>query len=689
MSLIREQLRVIPRAAVGVVALLAVVWFMSGCADESTPEGVTTDEAQVATVQATPSPTSSPATPRPTPTAEATSEYTSPLPVWPQATPWPEDFVPAQATTGFPANVPLNQVKMPDRDLAELAVRLRQLKAGHIKSVERDGSPAATMSEGDQRDFTITNLEDGSPRPITATLQVVSDNAYWFVEDAVTLPREDLARAASIYEQRVRPAVTGTLGDIANPGLDGDPRLFIIHATLDGAAGYFGSKDSYSSEVHPHSNESEIIYLDSRAAEHGVDTHLAIIAHELQHAAHFDKDVGEESWVNEGLSEVATQLAGYRVQSPRAFMRRPNTQLNYWPDSPRSTYPHYGASALFFTYVGQRVGGVDNLVDLVNEPLDGIAGVESFLSDHNLTWLEVFADWVVANYLDADDERYGYTDRSVGIGPVRSLTSGEGRTDSLPQYSAGYYRVDTDADSGTFSFEGDTRVQQVGTDCAEAPTCWWSGSGDGIDTKLTREFDLTGLDSATLEFQVWHEIEEGWDYGYVQASDDGGETWHILEGVHTTSDHPSGNAYGPGYTGKSRVWKQESIDLTKFAGGPVLVRFEYVTDDAVYLDGLLIDDISIPELDFSDVGDSDSGWQAEGFSRAGAMLAQGFIVQVITSTPEGDYTVSQLPLDYSNSGWMRLTTPGDGGEIVVVVSPVTAGTRHEAGYVLEFEPNEG
>ena len=201
---------------------------------------------------------------------------------------------------------------MPDRDLAELAVRLRQLKAGHVKSVERDGSPAAaTMSEGDQRDFTITNLEDGSPRPITATLQVVSDNAYWFVEDAVTLPRQDLARAAAIYEERVRPAVTGTLGDIANPGLDGDPRLFIIHAALDGAAGYFGSKDSYSSEVHPHSNESEIIYLDTRAAQHGIDTHLAIIAHELQHAAHFDKDVGEESWVNEGLSEVATQLAGY------------------------------------------------------------------------------------------------------------------------------------------------------------------------------------------------------------------------------------------------------------------------------------------------------------------------------------------------------------------------------------------
>ena len=678
------------RAAVGAVALVAAAWAVAGCGNAVSPEPALPEPTAASAAQAVQAEATQVLAPQ-IPTAASSAKVT-PKAAESSATqsmaPAKNSPVVEQVAPKLPDRVVLNQVDLPDRDLAELAVRLRQLKAGHVKSAERGGSQAAaaTMSEGDQLDFTITNLEDGSPRPITATLQVISDNAYWFVEDAVTLPLDELARAASVYEERVRPAVTGTLGDIANPGLDGDHRLFIIHAVLDGAAGYFGSKDSFPSEVHPHSNEREIIYLDSRAAEHGIDTHLAIIAHELQHAAHFDKDVGEESWVNEGLSEVATELAGYGVQSPRAFMRRPSTQLNYWPDSPRSTYPHYGAAALFFTYVGQRVRGVDKLVDLVNEPLDGIAGVESFLNGYDLTWHQVFADWVVANYLDADDERYGYINRNVGIGPVRRLTSGEGRPDSLSQYSARYYRVDTDADSGTISFEGDTEVSQVGTDCAQGQTCWWSGRGDGIDTRLTREFDLTGLDSATLEYQVWYEIEEGWDYGYVQMSEDGGETWHILEGAHTTTDNPSGNGYGPGYTGKSREWKQESIDISGFAGGPVLVRFEYVTDDAVYLDGMLIDGVAIPELDSVNI---DSDWNAEGFSMAGHKLAQDFIVQVITSTPDGEYTVSQLPLDASNSGWMRLTTPADGGEVVVVVSPVTAGTRHEAGYVLEFEPNEG
>ncbi len=679
----RSRLRTVIWTAASAVALIAAAWTMAGCGNAAAPEPALPEPTAVSAappVQAeatqAPEPQSPPQVPSTPVTAQAVES-----PVTQNVATSLNPEAPEQAAPALPERVVLNEVDLPDRDLAELAVRLRG--ANPVDSGETSATP---MAEGDRRDFTITNLADGSPRPMTATLQVVSDNAYWFVEDAVTIPRNDLARAASVYEQQVRPAVVGTLGDIANPGLDGDPRLFIVHAVLDGAAGYFGSKDSFPSEVHPHSNESEIIYLDGRAAQHGTDTHLAIIAHELQHAAHFDKDVGEESWVNEGLSEVATQLAGYSVQSPRAFMRRPNTQLNYWPDSPGSTFPHYGAAALFFTYVGQRVGGVGNLVELVNEPLDGIAGVESFLKDHDLTWHQVFADWVVTNYLDADDERYGYLDRNVGIGPVRRLSSGGGRPDSLSQYSARYYRLNTDADSGTITFEGDTEVSQVGTECPQSPTCWWSGRGDGIDTKLTREFDLTGLDSATLEFQVWHEIEEGWDYGYVQVSGDGGETWHILEGEHTTTDNPSGNGYGPGYTGESREWKQESIDITEFTGGPVLVRFEYVTDDAVYLDGMLIDGVGIAELG---PVDTDSEWHAEGFSMAGQKLDQDFIVQVVTSTQDGDYSVSQMPLDAGNSGWMRLATPGGGGEIVVVVSPVTAGTRHEASYVLEFEPNEG
>ena len=38
---------------------------------------------------------------------------------------------------------------------------------------------------------------------------------------------------------------------------------------------------------------------------------------------------------------------------------------------------------------------------------------------------------------------------------------------------------------------------------------------------------------------------------------------------------------------------------------------------------------------------------------------------------------------------MKLTIPGDDVETVVIVSPTTPGTRHEAGYVLEFRESGG
>ena len=359
----------------------------------------------------------------------------------------------------------------PDRDLEELAARLRGVAPSDLSP-----APAAPLTQGTQDTFWITNLHDGSAYSITATLHVVSENAYWFVEDDVDFDNQGLEEGARIFETHVRPAVVDTFGDIRNPGIDGDPRLFVLHARLNGAAGYFGSADAYPPSVHPHSNEREIIYMDIGALHPGTDTYMAVIAHEFQHAIHFNHDNGEESWVNEGLSEVASEIAGYELRSPRAFLVRPVTQLNFWADEPRDRYPHYGASALFMKYLAQRVGGHRNLTDLITQPLDGIEGVDSFLNDHGLTFIGVFADWVVANYLDADDERFGYSDHHFKVPSARTLRPGRDVKYTQPQFSARYYKIDADSQSGVLTFQGDTSVRQVGADCLDEDLCWWSGT---------------------------------------------------------------------------------------------------------------------------------------------------------------------------------------------------------------------
>ena len=562
----------------------------------------------------------------------------------------------------------------PDRDLIDLAIRLRNA------SPPATTPPTTTPLElGHKEDFTIVSALDASAHTITATLRAVSDNAYWFVDDAARVDQSNLERGAQIFEDRVWTPVTGAFGDIRNPGVDGDPRLVILHTELDAALGYFRESDGFPSEVHPQSNEREIIYIGVNRLRVGGDAYMSVIAHELQHAIHFNQDAGEETWVNEGLSELASELAGYEAESVGFFLRKPGTQLNFWPEAPADSIPSYGAAALFFKYVAQRVGRVELLADLAAEPKDGIDGVEAFLQRHDLTFEQIFADWVVANYAGSDDERYGYPDAAVRIRRALPLRPGDERRDSLAQFSTRYYVLPEDAAGKTITFRGDTQVGQVGGDCPTESGCWWSGRGDAINTRLTAEFDLTGLDSATLEYEIWWDIEEGWDYGYVEASADGGKTWRILEPDGATRDNPSGNAYGPGYTGIGGGWRSESIDLTDFTGSLALVRFEYVTDGAVYRDGFMLTNISISSSS-TNQRLQPTNWTPEGFQLIHAPLPQKFIIQLIHSTLNATPQTTQIPLDTTNHA--QTQTPK--GATILAISPTTPNTHHPASYTLSL-----
>ena len=115
----------------------------------------------------------------------------------------------------------------------------------------------------------------------------------------------------------------------------------------------------------------------------------------------------------------------------------------------------------------------------------------------------------------------------------------------------------------------------------------------------------------------------------------------------------------------------------------MLVRFEYITDGAVYTDGFVIDDIAIPELDFFDDAEQDGGWLAEGFVRTDNTLSQEYAVQVIEETSDGEASVREIALDNERRG--EILIEGFGTRIehaVIIVSPVTRGTHQPARYAL-------
>ncbi len=120
------------------------------------------------------------------------------------------------------------------------------------------------------------------------------------------------------------------------------------------------------------------------------------------------------------------------------------------------------------------------------------------------------------------------------------------------------------------------------------------------------------------------------------------------------------------------------MDLTPFAGQPVQLRFEYVTDETVNGDGWCLDDISIPELDFDDDAESDGGWTARGFVRVpGNRVPQAYVVRLVRGTG-GDAVVEELTLDANNRGVARVRGPA-----VLVVAPMAPKTGQPAPFVLE------
>ena len=322
----------------------------------------------------------------------------------------------------------------------------------------------------------------------------------------------------------------------------------------------------------------------------------------------------------------------------------------------------------------------------MKQQADGVNGINLFLAEFGTDFLNAFKDWVIANYLDGEG-RFGYADRSVKVRELDRLFDYGEKRDTLSQFASRYIDVRLDEGDALVSFQGEAVVTQVNTQCRSGTSCWWGNRGDSIDATLTGEFDLSRVSSATLQFWTWFNLEEDWDYAYISASADNGDTWTLLEGSHTTSDDPNGNNFGAGLTGASGDWIEEKIDLSSYTGGKVLLRFEYITDDTVYLDGFVIDDIAIPEVGFFDDAEQDGLWDARGFERITNVLPQSYFVQVIEVGTDGNTSVREITLDEKKTGQLLLEGFGSRLEhAVIVVSPVTLNTHQPAQYTLTISP---
>jgi hypothetical protein len=537
----------------------------------------------------------------------------------------------------------------------------------------------------------VTDNAETPPRQfqVTAAVEYITDHAYWWVEEGYDLSDEALSLSAERFENQAYPTNRDFFGSEWTPGVDGDVHINILMGNVPGIAGYFSASNSFSKLAEPYSNEREMFFINLEAISPGNDHFDSVLAHEFQHMIHWNQDRNEDTWVNEGLSELASFVNGYGASSfVGAYTAIPDTQLDAWGDAPGASLPHYGLSFLFMAYFLQRYGE-ETMQAVVANPNSGIAGFNEVLANHGYTerFDDIFADFLVANYLQdptAGEGLWGY--QNLTMEPV-SLTE---RYSSYPveqqttvyQYGGDYIELQGEGDL-TIDFTGSTRVKVLDNDAHSGLYQWYSHRGDETNTSLTRAFDLSQVPTATLKYWTWYDIEADWDYAYVEVSTDGGTSWTILQTPHSATENPSGNAFGPGYTGASGdgpVWLEESLDLSPYTGQELLVRFEYVTDDAVNRPGWAIDDISIPEIGFFDDAETGlNGWQAEGFVRIDNILPQQFQVQVVELGD--DVTVRPLPLDATNSG--TITIEGLGSTVdraILIVTGLAPVTTQPASY---------
>lgn len=346
-----------------------------------------------------------------------------------------------------------------------------------------------------------------------------------------------------------------------------------------------------------------------------------VFAHEYQHLLHDDYDPGEVELINEGLSMFAEFLTGYVVgdDAYSTFQELPENSLPVWEDQGgREIVADYGNVFLFQMYLYEKFGQEFIQYEFMNQD-NGIASINSTLAAFNkqTSFADLYHDFAVAVLIDSKQANYRYGfefgDVAIDIGTPTDPNPDAYDTPGAPPWGTDYIWIEGDPkDLGKFTFDGVdfTILDKTWTSDGDV---LFSGTGDLLDNWAI--FETTG--GGVLSIDTLWDLEDYWDYAFVQVSTDGGYTWISLadnEGYSTFDYDPGAISTAvdnlPGLTSWVPDWVTLSYDLSPYAGQDILVAFRLVTDwathyggwwiDAVYMDGVEIYDGSDAEV-FMDI----------------------------------------------------------------------------------------
>ncbi|MBM6616861.1 immune inhibitor A domain-containing protein [Bacillus suaedaesalsae] len=385
--------------------------------------------------------------------------------------------------------------------------------------------------------------------------------------------------------------------------------------------------------------DRNIITIDTNSWETRLEsTFFGTTIHELQHLIHADNDGDESTFLNEGMSTFSEYLGGYGHddRSINFYLDHPENSLVNWDEHRTATtgpetIADYGQVYLFTLYMNDKFGR-EFIRDLALNETNSISSINETLKAHgyDMDFTELYQNFITALTLDNGNGVYNFD--SIDLRDLVVDTNGtkRGKTvdfegaltfekEGVPAWGGDFKQLDFTDKIDRIKFDGvdflaspwQSVVDPMGSD----NQVLWGNTGDEADNALIFGADLTGVEDATLKFDNFIDIEEQWDFGVVQVSTDGGETWKSLANENTRSDvvdegYPKIKENVPGFTGHSDEWTNESFDLTEYAGQNVLISFRYLTDWGYNDSGWFIDNIEIPEIGYSNDGSSTDAFQS-------------------------------------------------------------------------------
>ncbi len=324
---------------------------------------------------------------------------------------------------------------------AALAEYHRRKEAGLLPVAAK-----STSEVGDTLTFKVWNFRESRNERVVLDdidfrLELKSDDVLLWVE-LEELDRGRFSKGAVQHLYRVLAektpyaSIDPDRGIMANseslfgepPDVNGDGTVDVLLLRIRDDNSIFGSSASgfvWSGDLSELGNNRDIVYIDTE------DNPGRIVAHEYQHLIHFNYDLREFLFVNEGLSRLSEIANGYAPDDGPA-LDRPNqydapllrfgTELR---QNIRYLRADYLRAGLFTTYMAERIGY--EAVGALARDSDrrGVDSYVAVLDQHNIALEDLVLEFHAANVLNRVDlhERYGY--RTGAYKHIRARTSYE------------------------------------------------------------------------------------------------------------------------------------------------------------------------------------------------------------------------------------------------------------------------